>query len=253
MANKRLLQMTVAITSVATILGAGYDANAITLTTFSPVGFSDARAGITEHEIEDFEDTQLLDGLSIEWDNPDFGPATTLPYIYKPSNDGFSNNTWDGVHTLNNNQQSNFYLSRKREPLTTFYFDGGVDSVGLGISNYEHGGALLFVNGEEFANFNDLKANGGASRKSIYIKLDAESNEKINSIAIKGQYYRGAGFYRGVDDFLTFDHLAIKGSAHAVPEPLTMLGAATALAFGAGFKRKLAKTKVRFTSKATKL
>ena len=32
-------------------------------------------------------------------------------------------------------------------------------------------------------------------------------------------------------------------STGTVPEPLTILGAATAVAFGAGFKRKLAKSK----------
>ena len=58
--------------SITTVTGAALlsfiginSAQAITLTTFSPIGFSDAIAGITGFQIEDFEDTTLIPGLSV--------------------------------------------------------------------------------------------------------------------------------------------------------------------------------------------
>ncbi|MBD2623004.1 PEP-CTERM sorting domain-containing protein [Microcystis flos-aquae FACHB-1344] len=69
----------------------------------------------------------------------------------------------------------------------------------------------------------------GLSRHHYYrITTDADTNETINSIGIRG----------GLGDFLIFDHLAIKTSQTTpVPEPSTILGIVT-LGLGALLSKK---------------
>ena len=62
---------------------------------------------------------------------------------------------------------------------------------------------------------------------------DMFSPDILASDTIRIQY--GPSFNTGIDN-INFDQ-------QAVPEPLTILGAGTAIAFGTGFKRKLAKAK----------
>jgi hypothetical protein len=221
------------ITFCVTFLGENSIAQAITLTTFSPIGFSDATAGIIGFEIEDFEDTALIPGLSIEWTSPNLGPVSSLPTTYNPiSIDGLTGNTWDGNLTLNNNRQGSFQPTRMYST-TTLHFSNQLKSVGLGISNLEFTGSnssTLIVNGVDFADFDNFAPAPllGAFRRSIYIRLDADTNEIINSIGIRG----------GSGDFLIFDRLAIQTSqTTAVPEPSIILGIVT-LGLGAVLSKK---------------
>jgi hypothetical protein len=222
------------ITLCITILGKNNVAQAITLTTFSPIGFSDAIAGIIGFEIEDFEDTTLTPGLSIEWTSPNLGPVNSLPTTYNPITiDGLTGNTWDGNLTLNNNRQGSYQPTRIYST-TTLHFSNQPKSVGLGISNIEFTGSnssTLIVNGVDFADFDNFAPAPivGYLSRSIYIRLDADNtNESINSIGIRG----------GSGDFLIFDRLAIKTSQTTpIPEPSTILGIVT-LGLGALFSKK---------------
>jgi hypothetical protein len=209
-------------TTLALLLSQNNSAQAITLTTFSPVGFSDAIAGITGFQIEDFEDTTLISGLSVQWTSPNLGPVSSLPMTYNPINiDGLTGNAWDGNLTLNNNRQGSYQPTRTYST-TTLHFSNQLTSVGLGISNLEFTGSnssTLIVNGVDFADFDNFVPAPilGHLSRSIYIRLDADTNETINSIGIRG----------GSGDFLIFDHLAIKSVAQppqSVPESSNILG-----------------------------
>lgn len=209
----------IAGTTIALLLNETNSVRAFTLSTFSPVGFSDAVAGITGFTIEDFEDTTLISGLSIEWTSPNLGPVPVLPATYDPSGQSFFGNAWDGSFTLNNTRQG-LYLQTPISSTTTFHFANPVTSIGLGISNVQFTGAnssTLLVNGVDFADFDTLIPAPilGPTGRSIYLRLDAGSHETITSIGIRG----------GVDDFLTFDRLAVNNApSPSVPEPSPLFG-----------------------------
>ena len=222
MNTKHFTKVIIAITgtTVTLFLSQNNSAQAITLTTFSPISFSDAIAGITGFQIEDFEDTTLIPGLSVEWASPNLGPVSTLPATYNPNIQGFTGNAWDGNLTLNNLQQK--LWPNPISSTTTFNFFNQPTSVGIGISNLEFTGSnssILVVNGVDFADFDNFVPAPilGTTGRSIYIRLDANTNEVINSIGIRG----------GSGDFLSFDRLAIKSAAQppqSVPEPSNILG-----------------------------
>ena len=107
--------------------------------------------------------------------------------------------------------------------------------VEFALSNLQFAGAKLLINEELEINFSDFEDYGDSAvfsrdNQNVYIRIDADTNESLQSIGIRG----------GSGDFLTFDRLAL-GSSQSVPEPLTILGSATALTFGAAFKYKLKK------------
>lgn len=222
------------LTILGTIASIQYRADAFRITTFSPINFSDEAVGISEFIIEDFEDLELISGLTIEWNSPNLEAVNTLPELYNPSDQGFINNAWDGNYTLNNTQQKP-YRSQSISQITTFRFTNQQNSVGFGISNLQFGGAQLLINEELEINFSDFRDYGDLAvfsrdNKNVYIRIDADVNESLKSIGIRG----------GSGDFLTFDRLAL-GNGQSVPEPLTILGSATALAFGTAFKYKVKK------------
>jgi hypothetical protein len=122
---------------------------------------------------------------------------------------------------LNNNRQGSYQPTRTYST-TTLSFSNKIISIGLGISNLEFTGSnssTLIVNGVDFADFDNFAPAPllGAFSRSIYIRLDASTNETINSIGIRG----------GSGDFLIFDRLAIKSVAQppkSVPEPSNIFG-----------------------------
>jgi hypothetical protein len=193
------------------ILGFIDPAEAFTVTTFSPTGFSDAVAGITGFEIEDFEDTSLIPGLTITWEGA-FGPVDTLPNTV--SNGDFwwlANDAWDGDSFLTNWSTQPFQTTVAP---TRLDFSNSPTSVGFGLSNLNFTGSSLSVNNVLLG---DLSSFGntvfGTGIRSTYIRIDAEEGESINSIRI------GAN----TADFLVFDRLAVD-SATPIPEPMTILG-----------------------------
>ena len=191
-------------------------AQAITLTTFSPIGFSDAIAGITGFQIEDFEDTTLIPGLSVEWASPNLGPVNILPDVVSIGDASYLvNDAWDGISFLTNSRQGFVSLS----DITSLKFSNSLTSVGIGVSNLNFNANLL-VNGSFFRSFSSFNPSPilGTGIKSIYLRIDAEAGETINSIGIAA----GSGA-----DFIVFDRLAIKSAAQppqTVPEPSNIFG-----------------------------
>ena len=123
------------------------------------------------------------------------------------------NDTWDGVSFLTNSRQGFVSLS----DVTTLKFSNSPTSVGIGVSHLQYDADLL-VNGLFFGSFSSFFSSGIAGwGKNIYLRIDANTNEVINSIGIRG----------GSGDFLSFDRLAIKSAAQppkSVPEPSNIFG-----------------------------
>ena len=140
--------------------------------------------------------------------------------------------------------------------------------IGLGTSN---GGPAFPVSGGA-TQINDLKNPTGA----VGIRFDADINDPTTGIAPGGKYglrinfpigetvdvrfsYDDIPFFQNpmivssfnLDQFEDFNNellllgisLSETGNINVVPEPLTILGAGTAIAFGTTFKRKLIKAK----------
>ena len=231
MTNKRLLQIAFTATSIATFLGTQSNANAFTVSAFSPIGFTDEIAGISNFEIEDFEDTTLIPGLSLEWIGSSISSLTTQPSLINNSDYWFTpNNAWDGENLIGNFDKEVYYWALA--DTTKLNFSDNPTSVGIGISNYQYTGATLIINDVVYGGLSSIgsEVTRGLG-KNVYLRIDAEEGEVINSISIDGR----------PGDFIGFDRVAV---GHAgVPEPFTILGTGTAIALGAGFKRKLAKAK----------
>ncbi|NEQ34984.1 MAG: hypothetical protein F6K40_01120 [Okeania sp. SIO3I5] len=213
-------------------------ANAFTVTAYSPTDFSDELAGISGFTIEDFEDTTLIPGLSVEWSGPQTGPFTTLPRIINNSDYWFTpNNAWDGENMLGNFNPSGGYAD-----ITTLNFANNATSVGIGISNYQYNGATLQINGNIYGGLSDFNPVIRGLGKNVYLKIDAQEGEVINSIGIDGLS----------GDFIGFDHVAVNSSDNItpVPEPsstatIIMLGSFGAIAT---FNRKRKQQNNKFKS-----
>lgn len=195
------LQFNLAIASVllSTLIGSS-NANALTIKSFSPEDFSDEVAGISGFTIEDFEDTTLIPGLSVEWTNPQIGPFTTLSSVVNERDAWYTiYNPWDGEN----------FLGSANNPIK-FNFSTNPTSVGIGISNYQFLGAKLLVNGAvhgDLATWISRRTTG----KNAYLRLDADAGQFIHSIGIDGR----------PGDFIGFDHIAVGDSnnATAIPTP----------------------------------
>ncbi len=212
---KTFTQLLTAIagTSMTLLMSQNNVAQAFTVSSFLPTGFTDEIAGITGYEIEDFEDTTLIPGLSVEWTSPDLGPVTTLPRVSTASDFNFTtDDAWDGVGFLTNTRQ---VTTGGLSDITILNFADSPTSVGIGISNFQFVGAELLINGNSFASLTSFVPAPirGAGIKNIYLRIDAESGETIDSIGIDGIS----------GDFIAFDRLAV-GNTQSVPESSNILG-----------------------------
>lgn len=203
------------VTTVAALLisSAGV-AEAFTFTSYGPGTYTDAVAGLDGPGVvfEDFEDTTLIDGLSVEWVGTPpaaLGPVTVLPNLFEPASVyGNNSQAWDGSHTLTNSVPNDF--SGNLADITELHFAGGRQFVGVGISNIEYGGAAVIVNGNALTV--DVNAQPGlwtGAARGMYILIQAEAGESIDKI----------GLTQGAGDSLMFDHVA----TNAIPEPSTYL------------------------------
>ena len=206
---------------------------AFELTFFPPETFSpdtaamDAALGVTGFEIEDFEDVDLIPGLSITYSGsiPDT-TVTTLPNLQE----GFAD-IWDGKHTVSNiadNTIKSRTVCVDCVSLTTFNFDGGVTSVGLGLSGFQslssptfpHTDHLLLINGMPLTD--TLEVLGGENfvpdivNRNTYLRIDASPGELIESIGFQNISNSPA-------DILEFDHLAVRRGSLSVPEPTSIM------------------------------
>jgi PEP-CTERM motif len=215
-----------ALTTALLVAGLG-SAHAYTLVHIGPGswGASDAALGLASGaQIEDFEDTALMSGLSITSsaaNNGSYGPTNTLPRTFDPrpvalgGDDNFGNafyshpcgtgactSVWDGSHALINtgtNGSSNYFSTVWAD--MQFDIAGGAKQVGFSLQQNEFAISVL-INGVAF---DPLPAGGGV--RTGYFRIDAGVGDApITSIKLDGH----------PGDAWVVDHLAI---TTAVPEP----------------------------------
>lgn len=215
---KRGVFVVVGLVSAVGIANAGF-----TVTPFqgSQWGASDASLGIAGYAIEDFEDLNLVNGLQVSVNSPNGNLATTstLPSLFKPSDDSFGTaftigggGVWDGQHGIINTRtnQTFSYSDSGSYGLLTFHFTNGASSAGFSIHQMDRDANIL-VNGASIGNVSAwapafLSTNG----RNGYLRIDATGSDVINSVALRD--------VNGFGDGYMFDHVAFE----AVPEPMTM-------------------------------
>ncbi|KPA15373.1 protein containing Fibrinogen, alpha/beta/gamma chain, partial [Candidatus Magnetomorum sp. HK-1] len=189
--------------------------NAFTITTYPASDFTNDtlamnnKFGINNYIIEDFEDVNLVEDLSIQvGNNP---PFTELPQVYDPSTWGHS--AWDGQYVVLNSTDNAFNLPQTNfKSRITFFVEGGTTSLGIGLSNFQRGATQnhpILINGKLFidnigslTNYTDYIDKNSA--KNCYLRIDADPEERIESITFG---YDGTNV-----DGLMFDHLAFKNT-----------------------------------------
>jgi hypothetical protein len=196
--------------------------------TFIPAaqwGASDATLGLGAGAVvEDFEDTALISGLTVQASNSSsgsYGPTTTLPRTFNPNtNDpygsAFVGGNWDGSRVLLNtgDNGSASYWSTSAWGDVTFGIAGGATQVGFSLQQMQHGAAFT-INGSTVVNSTSIAGFAHSGGQLGYLRIDVSgASAPITSLSIDGSIY----------DAWTVDHLAI---AQAVPEPGTwaLLGA----------------------------
>ena len=187
--------------TVQFISNTAYNANLATM---------NANLGITGYTIENFEDTTLVDGLSIRYDSDT--PVTTLAHVYDPVHNP---NTWDGNYALVNDR-NNLWGNSSWVMKMGFYIQGGTRSFGIGLANFQSDATVhtLFINGNAWGTIDSLaNYTTGVYCRNGYLKIDAGAGELINSISLRNDHSI---------DGLVFDYVAFG----AVPEPssLALLG-----------------------------
>ena len=210
-------------------------ARAFTVTTFAVSSYNtntaimDTTLGLTGYLIEDFENTTLVSGLSIQYGTNT--PITALPRVYdinaaiNMSNgeqfpNGMANNNWDGTHALVNNVNNVFdfpFISS-----VSFLVANGTKSFGIGLANLQKSNAShdLLVNGIKIADITspDLPNYTDGIVRNIYLRIDALANENIFSVNILAT---------STNEGIIYDHLAIAN----VPESSSLLLLGLALIF----------------------
>jgi len=197
----------------------------------------DTTLGLTGYQIENFEDTTLLPGLSIQYGTNT--PITELPRIYDinasivMSNgenfpNGMPNNNWDGTHALINNVDNVFNF-----PLVSsmsFIIANGAKSFGIGLANLQKSNAShdLLVNGVKIADitFPDLPNYTDGVVRNIYLRIEALANETISSVSILAS---------STNEVMIYDHIAIS----SVPEISSFALLGLALSFFIARKTKI--------------
>ena len=185
--------------------------NAFTITTFPNSDFDtdtivmDKKFGIANYTIEDFEDVNLVDNLLIQVGNNT--KMSKITQVYDPQKWGKS--VWDGKYVLLNSTDNAWNTPQHNfRSRITFYIVGGTTSFGIGLSNFQRGSTQnhpILINGKKcidnvgsFANYTDYVDED--SSQNIYVRIDANSGERIESVSF--------GYDGSAVDGLIFDHLA---------------------------------------------
>lgn len=235
------LHFTTALIIFATSSASAMTINMVSNTVYnSDTTIMDAALGVTGFTIEDFEDNNLVNGLSIEYTNPDSGPITTLPNLYQDGSGLFSNNSWDSsgslVNTINNlvwfgNTNPNAPSDNRGaiSSRVTFHLNSQVTAFGIGLGNFQADAVdhALLVNGVEIISVigNLTGFTSGINLRNGYLLIHGEAGESIESVAFQVYETNTKNPLSGFSgDGLVFDHVALA----AVPIP------AAAWLFGSG-------------------
>ena len=204
---------------------------AITVTGFAFGSEGPAIAGAT---LEDFEDVNLIPGLTIRMGGiPGFGARTwtgTLPRVYKPSlapsccalGGPFLTNTWDGVGALTNgglfgtgtsglSPGDGQFWDFQFADTVTFLFSAPKGLFGVGLSNFQSAASgdpprtdhELIVNGVSLGRIEALLPGwvSGQYLRNRYLLITATAPDAILSVAIQNMT---------LADGLVFDKLAVQ-------------------------------------------
>ena len=194
--------------------------------------FGTEDAAIQGYAIEDFEDTQLIECLSIHFSGNIQTPVTyqgQLPHVYDPataSNAGglggpFFNNTWDGQFALTNGGHGSGMPGNDWDfdfaDMVEFEFSSPLRGFGIGLSNFQSLGGPspltdheLIINGNSWGLLESLTDwQPGVDVRNLYVSITATDDDNLNSIAFRN--------ING-EDGLAFDKLAVS----KIPEPSTI-------------------------------
>jgi len=187
---------------------------AFTIKTFSNTVYNNSievmnnDIGIQNYIIEDFEDVSLVDGLTVGVENPNYGPASILPSLYKPQ---WKNNTWDGIYAFTsactngwNSWEGNSCGDHPYSQITTFNITNGTESFGIGIANFQINNSRtdLLVNGNKIITVDELtNYQDGIELRNLYLIINSDNDEKIYTVTFKIQAENSC-------EGLVFDHLA---------------------------------------------
>lgn len=203
-------------------------AAAASMVSFAPGTETATIAGMT---IEDFEDVNLVPGLTIvlsTWrdisNNVTAAPAVTyagtLATTWTPSSFGFPDNAWDGTHAFVNG--TGFAWAYPFAASLEFRFATPVSAVGFGLSNFQHDGSsantfhTVSVNGTGIGTLEGLAHwVSSAVGKNLYLLVTGDA---ITSITITADTHF---------DGMIIDKMAI--GAAAVPDNATSWGQVKAL------------------------
>lgn len=176
--------------------------------------------GIEGFEFEDFEDVELISGLTIELAAPNSGPFTSLSQTYVEPSSDFRDNSWAGPGALvNTTDNSIWYPPRsnlqKLAARTSFNLDPPAAAFGVGLGNFQADIAdhAVLANGlevvrtlESLPNFRSI-ING----RNGYLVIRSRTGSTISSVTIelrkKGTNQPLSGSH---SDGLVFDHVAIR-------------------------------------------
>jgi len=193
-------------------------------------GAPDATIGVSGFTIEDFEDVNLVAGLQVSVASPNggYGPTSTLPNTFKPSDDLFGNaftlgggGVWDGAHGIINTRtnQTFPYTDSGSWGTVTYLFGTAASSAGMSVHQMDRD-AHIMVNGASIGTVLQLTSGFFVNNlRQGYLRIDATGSDVINSFGIADT--------NGFGDGYMFDHVAF----NSVPEPYTVAGLGLGLAF----------------------
>ncbi len=183
--------------------------NAFTINSFDPtvvfystnpsdVASMDTAIGVTGFTIEDFEDANLIPGLTLAYDG--------LPESnFILTSDLDNRALWDGSKSL--------LTVMNLGTNNTFRIAGGALSFGIGVGDVETSYLRLYVNDIDFGRVSALLNYNRTvdDSREVYIRIDAGANELIQTVRFSGT---------NVGDGIFYDHAAVQ---FAVPEPGSLL------------------------------
>ncbi|MFN7950383.1 MAG: hypothetical protein U0610_01565 [bacterium] len=165
--------------------------------------------------VEDFEDVDLISGLTVAWTSPagDAGPATTLPATFDPVDDTFGvaflDGTWDGTHGLLNTRDnaSHTYADSGNWGDVELGFAPPVAAAGFSVAQLDQEADLL-VNGVLVGGLSALSGLPTASGHVGYLRFDTSGPETLASIRVENRGFTPGAFS---GDGVLFDHVVIAG------------------------------------------